>query len=209
MTDFLFETVTQLSAADEYLLLLLNGVHSPFFDGVMWMVSGKWTWVPLYAFLAYAMVRRHSWKRGVLCLLMIVLTIAATDQTCASLLRPALERLRPSNTDNPVSSFIHIVNGYRGGRYGFPSCHAANSFALAVFVSLSLRRKCVTMALLSWAALVAYSRIYLGVHYPGDVLAGILVGCLYAMFFYRLERFLRKVTIPACRFPVFRWGVAG
>lgn len=79
---------------------------------------------------------------------------------------------------------MHIVNGYRGGRYGFPSCHAANTFALAVFLSFHFRRKPMTLLMFSWSLLVSLSRIYLGVHYPGDVLGGMLVGGLYALLFW-------------------------
>lgn len=173
---------------DEKLLLLLNRWHTPFFDQLMWMVSDKWVWVPLYVLLAGLIVRRYSWKGGLLCLLMIALAVAATDQTCASLLRPLVGRLRPSNPDNPISTAIHLVNGYRGGRFGFPSCHAANSFTLAVFVSCCFRRRRVTLSMLAWAMVVAYSRIYLGVHYPGDVATGMVVGCLYGAVFYGIYR---------------------
>lgn len=173
---------------DEKLLLLLNRWHTPFFDQLMWMVSDKWVWVPLYVLLAGLIVRRYSWKGGLLCLLMIALAVAATDQTCASLLRPLVGRLRPSNPDNPISTAIHLVNGYRGGRFGFPSCHAANSFTLAVFVSCCFRRRRVTLSMLAWAMVVAYSRIYLGVHYPGDVATGMVAGCLYGAVFYGIYR---------------------
>ncbi len=190
MIYLLSETISQLDAVDEKLLLLLNGAHAPFLDSFMWSVSDKWIWLPLYALLAYFIVHRYSWRHGLLCLLMIALTIAAVDQSCASLLRPALERLRPSNPDNPVSAFIHIVNDYRGGRFGFPSCHAANSFALATFVSLCYRRRGITILMMLWAAVIAYSRIYLGVHYPGDILVGMLIGCLYASLFYSIYRYI-------------------
>ena len=186
--DFLAGIITQFAAMDEKLLLLLNRWHTPFFDQLMWMVSDKWVWVPLYVLLAGLIVRRYSWKGGLLCLLMIALAVAATDQTCASLLRPLVGRLRPSNPDNPISTAIHLVNGYRGGRFGFPSCHAANSFTLAVFVSCCFRRRRVTLSMLAWAMVVAYSRIYLGVHYPGDVATGMVAGCLYGAVFYGIYR---------------------
>lgn len=176
--------ITQLVATDEKLLLLLNRWHTPFLDQLMWMVSDKWVWVPLYVLLAGLIVRRYSWKCGLLCLLIVVLAVAATDQTCASLLRPLVERLRPSNPNNSISTAIHIINGYRGGRFGFPSCHAANSCALAVFVSCCFRRMDVTLFMLVWAVVVAYSRIYLGVHYPGDIVAGMMIGGLYGSLFY-------------------------
>lgn len=184
--DFISETISQISAVDEKLLLLFNEVHSPFLDLLMLTVSDKWVWIPLYVLPVYFILRRYSWKYGLLCLLMIALTITVTDQTCASFLRPVFGHLRPSNPDNPVSAFIHIVNGYRGGKFGFPSCHAANSFAFATFVSLCFRRRYVTLLMLLWATMTAYSRIYLGVHYPSDILGGMFVGCIYSFLFYRL-----------------------
>ena len=174
----------QLEELDERLLLFLNSFHSEFFDSLMWIVSGKLTWIPFYIILAYFVTRRSDWKSGLRCLLFIALLITLADQTCASFLRPWAMRLRPSAEENPISGLVHIVNGYRGGRYGFPSCHAANTFALAVFLSLYFRRRSVTALMMAWAATVSYSRIYLGVHYPGDLLAGGAVGSAYAVMLY-------------------------
>lgn len=178
------EIMTWILGLDESLLLFINGMHNPFFDSIMWTVSEKWVWIPFYLLLAYLIFRRGTWRNGTICLLMIALLITMTDQTCASLIRPMAERLRPSNPDNPVSGLIHLVNGYHGGRYGFPSCHAANSFALAVFLSLYFKRKAITTLMLAWAVLVSYSRVYLGVHYPGDILGGMAVGTSYAILLY-------------------------
>lgn len=178
------EIMTWILGLDESLLLFINGMHNPFFDSIMWTVSEKWVWIPFYLLLAYLIFRRGTWRNGTICLLMIALLITMTDQTCASLIRPTAERLRPSNPDNPVSGLIHLVNGYHGGRYGFPSCHAANSFALSVFLSLYFKRKAITTLMLAWAVLVSYSRVYLGVHYPGDILAGMAVGTSYAILLY-------------------------
>lgn len=186
--DFLVEIIKQLAAMDERLLLLLNRQHTPFLDQLMWIVSDKWVWVPFYVLLTGLIMRRYSWKYGTLCLLAIALAVVVTDQTCASFLRPLVERLRPSNPDNPISTAIHIVNSYRGGRFGFPSCHAANSCVLAAFVSCCLRRRGVTLFMLAWAMMVSYSRIYLGVHYPGDVVAGMVIGYLYGILFYGIYR---------------------
>lgn len=190
--NFFKEFILWLSDIDARLLLIVNGAHSPFFDSVMWCVSGRWIWVPFYAVLAYLLFRRMSWKRASICLVTIGLIILAADQTCATLIRPEIGRLRPANLNNPLSSFVHVVNGYRGGRYGFPSCHAANTFALAVFMSLVIRHKWFTVMMFSWAFVVSYSRMYLGVHYFGDLFCGATIGSLFAVLFYYLQNYLFK-----------------
>jgi undecaprenyl-diphosphatase len=190
--NFFKEFILWLSDIDARLLLIVNGAHSPFFDSVMWCISGRWIWVPFYAVLAYLLFRRMSWKRASICLVTIGLIILAADQTCASLIRPEIGRLRPANLNNPLSSFVHVVNGYRGGRYGFPSCHAANTFALAVFMSLVIRHKWFTVMMFSWAFIVSYSRMYLGVHYFGDLFCGATIGSLFAVLFYYLQNYLFK-----------------
>lgn len=190
--NFFKEFILWLSDIDARLLLIVNGAHSPFFDSVMWCISGRWIWVPFYAVLAYLLFRRMSWKRASICLVTIGLIILAADQTCATLIRPEIGRLRPANLNNPLSSFVHVVNGYRGGRYGFPSCHAANIFALAVFMSLVIRHKWFTVMMFSWAFVVSYSRMYLGVHYFGDLFCGATIGSLFAVLFYYLQNYLFK-----------------
>lgn len=190
--NFFKEFILWLSDIDARLLLIMNGAHSPFFDSVMWCISGRWIWVPFYAVLAYLLFRRMSWKRASICLVTIGLIILAADQTCATLIRPETGRLRPANLNNPLSSFVHVVNGYRGGRYGFPSCHAANTFALAVFMSLVIRHKWFTVMMFSWAFIVSYSRMYLGVHYFGDLFCGATIGSLFAVLFYYLQNYLFK-----------------
>lgn len=190
--NFFKEFILWLSDIDARLLLIVNGAHSPFFDSVMWCIGGRWIWVPFYAVLAYLLFRRMSWKRASICLVTIGLIILAADQTCATLIRPEIGRLRPANLNNPLSSFVHVVNGYRGGRYGFPSCHAANTFALAVFMSLVIRHKWFTVMMFSWAFIVSYSRMYLGVHYFGDLFCGATIGSLFAVLFYYLQNYLFK-----------------
>lgn len=195
MTDYISGLIAQLDAADAQLLLWLNSPHTPMLDQLMWIASDKWVWIPFYILLAYIIVRHAGWRRGTLCLVFIGLAVAATDQTCAAILRPMVHRLRPSTPDNPLSCMVHIVNGYRGGQYGFPSCHAANSFLLAISVSLYLRRRLVWIFMLAWAALVSYSRIYLGVHYPGDILCGMAVGMTYGVLFHVAQSRIAAATM--------------
>lgn len=194
---------------DENILLLVNGSHHPALDPMMWMVSDRWIWIPLYLILTVMVLRKAGFRRGVLALLLITAMIIATDQTCASVIRPAIGRLRPSNPSNPLSAMITLVNGYHGGRYGFPSCHAANTFALAVFLSQLFRNRYATFLLIAWSLLVSYSRLYLGVHYPGDIVGGYVVGAIYAITYYlplrgRLTEVVRQQLLPELFGPMCR-----
>jgi len=177
---------------DDSLLLAVNGANNAFCDAFFWLVSTKWAWIPFYIALAYVLWRQMGWRRTLLALATIALLITFADQITSHVLRPIFERPRPTNPDNPISAGVHLVNGYRGGRFGFPSCHAANTFALASFCALLFRRRALSLLLLGWAALVCYSRMYLGVHYLGDLLAGTIVGMLSAFLFYFAFRALSE-----------------
>lgn len=186
MTDFL----QLLNDLDSQLLLAINGLHNPYFDTFMYAYSGKWIWIPMYAALVYVLFRNLSWRVALVCLVGVALTITFADQIGASVIRPWVERLRPANLENPLSEYVHIVNGYRGGSYGFPSCHAANTFGLTFYLMFLIRRRGFTLFMCAWALLTCYSRSYLGVHYPGDLLAGALLGLCGAALMYGLFRWL-------------------
>lgn len=171
---------------DTDIFFSINQMHNSFFDYFMNIFSSKWVWIPMYAAILYVMLCNFSWKVVLLCTIGVVLTIVFADQVCATLIRPYVERLRPSNLNNPISEMVHIVDNHRGGRYGFPSCHASNTFGLAVYVYLVFRKRWLTIFMMGWAFLTCYSRCYLGVHYPGDLLAGALVGSLGAYLAYYL-----------------------
>lgn len=178
-----------LQQADQQLLLFLNGMHNSFWDHFMWIFTAKMTWVPMYAAILYVILKNLRLSVSIFTVLAIVLTITYADQVCATVIRPFAERLRPSNPENPISGLVHLVNGKRGGRYGFPSCHAANSFGLAFFVLLLFREKCLSLFILGWAVINSYSRIYIGVHYPGDLVAGMLIGLSGALIVYGVYRY--------------------
>lgn len=123
--------------ADEQILLWVNSHHSAYWDYFMYAISGRLIWVPLYAAMLYAIFLSYGWRTMLLMGLITALAVTAADQICATVLRPVFQRMRPANLDNPISALVHIVDGYRGGRFGFPSCHAANTFAVAVLNSFS------------------------------------------------------------------------
>ncbi len=173
-----------LNNLDTSLFLAINGYHTAFFDNLMMLFSSRFTWLLMYASLIWIIFKSTPPKTACLYLGMIILAILLADQICASLIRPAVERLRPSNPDNIISDLVYIVNGYRGGAYGFPSCHASNSFALAVFVTLFAKRYDIGICIMTWALLNSYSRLYLGVHYPGDLLTGAIIGSIFSVICY-------------------------
>jgi undecaprenyl-diphosphatase len=160
---------------DRTLFLFLNSLHSPFFDQVMWTVSLRTVWIPLYLFMIYLLIVRYR-KRVWLPLLFVIPLIFITDQV-PSLIKELTGRLRPCH-DPSLQGLVHTVRGSCPGMYGFISGHASNAFGLASFTAPLLRRKWYTWSIFVWASLVSYSRIYLGVHYPGDILGGAILGLL-------------------------------
>ena len=185
----MMERILQL---DTELFLFFNGLHTPWADRFVYLLSQIWFWIPLYLlliFLVFKFYRKKGWK----VLLVFILTITLSDQAC-NLLKNSVQRLRPSHTE-ALAGDIHLVqkpdgNMYYGGKYGFPSAHAANSMALAflVFFFLSKGKKWVIVLAMAWSLLMAYTRLYLGVHYPTDILCGFIVGSCSAFlmtFMYR------------------------
>ena len=172
MITELTDLLSMLNARDTRVFLTVNSHHNAYFDSVMWLVSGKLIWVPMYVSLFFVLLKNYSYKVVFAILLAIGVVILFTDSFTAQVIRPWVCRLRPSNLDNPMSSMVHIVDGYRGGAYGFPSNHASNTWGLAFFITFLFRRYKLTFFFFLWALLVCYSRMYLGVHYFGDLLIG-------------------------------------
>lgn len=184
-----------LNKLDHELFVFLNGLHHPFWDKVMVTASDKYLWIPFYALLLGFLLYQFR-RKSYLLLPAIALTIGAADSISSALLKPLVGRLRPCH-DASLNQLIYLANGC-GGSFGFVSSHAANSFGLAMLVSLILepRYNWLKLLLFGWAALVSYSRIYLGAHFPGDVLGGALLGCLAAYVFGSLFRKLAGRKFP-------------
>ena len=181
-----------LQRTDEAVFLALNGAHCAYADSTMWLFTGRWAYVlPVLALLYLSF--RCGWKRGVMMLLAVALTILLSDQIASSLIKPLVCRLRPSHAEHIVA---YVLNGHRGGMYGFVSSHAANSFGVAVLLILLSRNRLLAACMLLWAAVVSYSRIYLGVHYPGDIFCGALVGVAMAFVVNKLLGFLPEPYRP-------------
>jgi undecaprenyl-diphosphatase len=165
-----------LEQLDQQLFLYLNSIHSPFWDRVMHTVSGIAIWIPLYlAILVYLGLRYR--KKFIVILFFIILAATLADQVSVQLFKNIFHRLRPCH-EPAIRDMVHLVDGRCGGMYGFISSHATNCFNVALLSMLFIRKRWFSISILCWAVIIGYSRIYLGVHYPGDVICGALVGAL-------------------------------
>jgi len=173
---------------DTVVTLFLNGLRAPWLDSIMYLISNTFVWVPLYVFVLFLVIKKWK-KKSIALILLLVLSVTISDQSC-NLLKKSTQRLRPSHNIE-LEHKIQLVKKpdgefYRGGKYSFPSAHAANAmvFALFVFFFAGNRKMWVLLAIFFWAALLGYSRIYLGVHYWLDVEFGYLVGALSFMLVF-------------------------
>jgi undecaprenyl-diphosphatase len=176
-----------LDQIDKSLFLFLNSLNSPAWDRIMWIISGKATWVPLYIIILLLVWDRYR-KKILVILPVMILAVVISDQLSVHAFKEVFMRLRPCHEPS-LEGLVHIVNGKCGGKYGFVSSHASNSFAVALISLLLLKKRWFTVFILVWASVVGYSRIYLGVHYPGDVICGAILGSVAGWLLYLLYRF--------------------
>ena len=187
---------------DQQWLLAINGWHSEWADILMWYISKSTTWLPLYALMVGLIVYRFGILSPSLCregrrgssLLRVLIILAGfavavgvSDFVSSGIIKPWVCRLRPTH-EPALAGMLHLVNGYTGGLYGFVSSHAANTMACALLFALLYKNKYATVGLMLWVALNCYSRMYLGVHYPADIIGGLAIGALMATLTYGMVR---------------------
>lgn len=193
---------------DKKLLLMLNGSDSVFLDWVVMTLTNAKTWIPLYLSLFYVVVKTNRNVRDVLMILaaagLCVLLAGTIDD---EIVKPLVARWRPGH-DPEIGHLVDTVDNYRGGNYGFFSAHASNTFSIAIFFSLLMRQRLLTIGLVVWSLVNCWTRMYLGVHYPGDITVGLIWGALVGCFVYWLyqrliipPRYERRLTyIPVAVF---------
>lgn len=180
--------------------LFLNGCHHPFWDSFMWLYSGQIAWMPLVLFFLILLFYKNDWKEALLIVCSIAIVIALCDQFTSSICKPYFMRFRPTHHPD-FMDYVKTVHDYRGGKYGFISSHAANAFGFAMFSLLLFRYRWYSISILIWATIMAYSRIYLGVHFISDIVPGIFVGMLFGYLVYNLyvavrRKLLKKTDKP-------------
>ena len=198
--------VEKILPYERNLFLWLNDHHTDYWDTFMWIYSGKLIWLPLAITGLVVFVYKIKWKEALLLLLCATLVGLLCDFVSANLIKPYFERLRPTHHPD-FEAFVEVVKGYRGGRYGFISNHSANGFGVVAFTSLLLRYRYLTITMIIWATITAYSRVYLGVHFISDVVGGAVWGTLIGFLVYYIyltsRRHILKVPKEEVKTPVY------
>ncbi len=185
--------VEKILVYERDLFFMLNGSDSPFLDRFMWLYSGKAVWLPLAAFILIVLLYKKKWRESILILLAIVLVVTFCDQFASHVCKPIFTRFRPTHHPDFMDQ-VKTVFDYRGGKYGFISSHAANAFGFATFMSLLFRYRLFTWTIFLWAALTAYTRVYLGVHFISDIVPGAIAGVFFGWLVYWLYVKVRSLV---------------
>lgn len=175
-----------LQSMDLWLLHFFNGGGNLLIDQMVWVLTSGFTWIPLYLALFYVVIRNNETMSQIgLVILGALLCVLFADGLVDGIIKPTVARWRPTN-DPIIKYTIHVVNGLRGKDYGFCSAHAANTMSIAVFFSLLIRSRLMTVTLVGWSLLNCWTRLYLGVHYPSDIACGLLLGMAVGILVYLL-----------------------
>ena len=179
----------KILSTDRALFLTLNGLHTSWLDTLMYWTSNDLVWLPLFVFVLFLVIKTFRWKT-ITVIVGVAIMIIVSDQL-SNLVKNDVKRLRPSH-EPEIAARVHTVKEYRGGEFGYYSAHASNHFALAVFliVLFQKRYRYLYLLMIGWAGVTTYTRIYLGVHYPLDVLSGAAAGCLLGWFTGRITIYL-------------------
>jgi undecaprenyl-diphosphatase len=182
----------KLELLDRELFLAINGFHAPIFDSLMYYVSQIWVFAPVFVYWLYMVFNRYGIKKLLILLGFLSLLVVLTDQT-SNITKHAIKRYRPTH-NLEIQSQVHIVNDYKGGMYGFFSGHSTNTFGVAMLLFLIFSKESMVFRafFFAWAGITAYSRIYLGVHYPSDIFVGFIVGLFWGYVVYRLIQYFFK-----------------
>jgi len=174
---------------DSQILLAINGLNSPSLDYLMWMISSPYFGIPFYVFFVFVLFKTKNYKEVIICFVLLLVVVGLADLTAKYCFKEIFERYRPTHNMN-LKEQLHIVNNYSGGKYGFISSHACNMFALSFlfYHFIKIKYRWSIWLLFSWASLIGYSRVYLGVHYPSDILVGGVVGIVIAQILYYLSQ---------------------
>ena len=191
--------LSTISEADRDLLTTINFDGPTGYDFFWAMYTDKWTWIPFVLVIVYCMLRPGNWKHRLLMVGSVALLFVLSDFVVSSFIKNVVCRPRPSH-DPAVMDLLSYVNDYRGGAYGFPSNHASNGFAAATFLALLLRNRWVTLSAFLWAIGSCYSRMYMGVHYPTDILCGAMLGIVFAIIiFFLYKKAAKRLALPPYR----------